>query len=305
MKWHHIILPLVLLSCLLTACGSDGLYRFTLVTEGQHVFSRDLAGDLILLGGSVDLPAGFVLDGSAHILSGRLIVAGQITGDVSFMGGDLTIDPTAQIGGDLSLGGESHHLSPAAIIGGKINTGTGVQLPNLPEQTAPSFWILLVRTLVSGSLLGLAAVFLVRKSPRGVQRVRDAEVHHSLVSGAMGLLVGVVGISLLVTMAYTILLIPVSLLGLCLLGASVLYGWVCLGISVGQLGFRIVKRPAHPSTAAFFGTLVFMLGLEGLSSIPFIGGLIGISMASIGLGAVSLTRFGFRRFVPDSADHET
>jgi hypothetical protein len=201
-----------------------------------------------------------MLDGGAHILSGSLNVDGQITGDVAFINDNLTLDDDARIGGNLKLGEESHHLSPSAIIDGKINTGTGVQLPSLPEQTAPSFWILLVRTLVSGSLLGLAVIFLVRKSPRGVQRVCDAKVHHSLVSGAMGLQVGLVGISLLVTMAYTILLIPVTLLGLLLLGAGVLYVWIGIGVWVDRLGTRIVKCPVKPTAAAFFGTLVFMLG---------------------------------------------
>jgi len=39
--------------------------------------------------------------------------------------------------------------------------------------------------------------------------------------------------------------------------------------------------------------------LELLSSIPQIGGLIGIVFAMVGLGAVFLTRFGLRRFVPE------
>jgi hypothetical protein len=50
--------------------------------------------------------------------------------------------------------------------------------------------------------------------------------------------------------------------------------------------------------AAFFGMLVFMFGLELLSLIPAIGSLLGMAVAVIGLGAVSLTRFGSRQFVP-------
>ena len=157
---------------------------------------------------------------------------------------------------------------------------------------------MLQRTLVSGSLLGLVAAVLARYIPGAVGRVGEAAVHHSLVSGTIGLLVGVVGISLLVTMAYTILLIPVTLFGLFVLGVAVLYGWIGLGISAGRLGVRVLKRPLKPSTQAFFGTLVFIMGLELLTFIPIIGGLIGISLAGIGLGAVSLTRFGLRHFVP-------
>jgi hypothetical protein len=114
----------------------------------------------------------------------------------------------------------------------------------------------------------------------------------------MGLLVGLVGFSLLVTMAYTILLIPVTLFGLFLLGVTMLYGWIGLGVSVSRPGVRVMKRPLKAAVAAFLGTLIFMVGLQFLSSIPLIGGLLGIAIASVGLGAVSLTRFGLRSFVP-------
>ena len=223
---------------------------------------------------------------------------GQINGDVAFLNGNLTLGPTARIVGTLNLGGGSYHPSPAAVIDGRVNTGTGIPLPDLPEQRAPTFWVRLYRTLVNGSLLGLVASVLARYAPKAVARVGDAAVHHSLVSGAVGLLVGVVGISLLVTMAYTILLIPVTLLGLLVLGMGVLYGWIGLGVSAGRLGVRVLKRSVKPTTTAFLGTLFVILVLELISSIPAMGGLLGIAAAVIGLGAASLTRFGLRRFVP-------
>lgn len=302
---RRIRLPLFIfiLSLLLTACGSNGLYRFTLITNGQHTFDHDLGGDLILLGGSTTLSAGTTLDGSVHIFSGRLIVDGQINGDVSFLNGDLTLGESARIGGDLNLGSGSYHPSGTSVIKGQVNAGTGIPLPDLPERSAPSPWARLLRSLISGSLVGFASVVLIRYAPGAVARVGEAAVRHSLVSGAMGLLVGVVGISLLVTMAYTILLIPITLLGLCVLGAAMLYGWIGLGVTAGRFGVRVLKRSVNPSAAAFCGTLVVMLGLELLTSIPTIGGLIGIACASVGLGAVSLTRFGLHRFVPAVDDN--
>lgn len=41
-----------------------------------------------------------------------------------------------------------------------------------------------------------------------------------------------------------------------------------------------------------------MPAFQFITSIPMLGGLLGIAFGSIGLGAVSLTRFGLRRFVP-------
>lgn len=298
MKRSRLLLLVVLLTFFLSACGSDGLYRVSLVTNGEHFFDQNLSGDLIIIGGSATLPDGVVLNGSAHIFSGSLNLDGEISGDISFLNGDLTLGPTARIGGDLNLGGGSYHPSPAAVIQGRVNTGTGISLPDLPEQSTLNVWDLLLRTLINGTLLGLLAVVLVRYVPMAVDRVGEAATRHSLVSGAVGLLVGVVGISLLVTMAYTILLIPVTLLGLFVLGVSMLFGWVGLGISAGRFAVRFLKRPVKSSIAAFLGMLIFMFGLELLSLIPSIGSLLGIAIAVIGLGAVSLTRFGLKRFIP-------
>lgn len=305
MRRCQLFLWIAFVGLLLTSCNSNGLYHFTLIMEGVHEIKQDLDGDLIVLGGKVILPAGIKLNGSVHALSGALIIAGETNGDVSFLNGDLTLEPTARIGGDLNLGTGSYCCSPAAVIEGRVNAGTGIPLPDLPAQEAPTGWALLMQTLTSGSLLGLAAVLMMRYVPRAVHRVGKAAVHHTLVSGAMGLLVGLVGVSLLVTMAYTILLIPVTLLGLFVMGLGVLYGWIAMGTSIGRFGARILKRTISPSISAFFGTLAFMLIMEIVSSIPVFGGLMGLIIATTGLGAVSLTRFGLLPFVPATDDSLT
>jgi cytoskeletal protein CcmA (bactofilin family) len=106
MKRNRLPLLIALLSLYLTACGSDGLYRFTLITNGEHVLDGDMTGDLIVTDGSAALPAGARLIGNIHLLSGSLIVDGRIRGDIFFLNGDLTIGPAAHINGDLNLGSE-------------------------------------------------------------------------------------------------------------------------------------------------------------------------------------------------------
>lgn len=295
-------LVMVVLGLLLSACSTNGLYHFTLVTDGVHELDRDLQGDLLVFGGKAILPENIELDGSAHVLSGSLAAAGEITGDVSLLNGDLTLEPSSRIRGDLNLGGGSSQVSPAAAIEGRVNKGSGVPLPELPEKRPLTGWEFVVRSIAWGVLLGWIAAALVRTFPEAVGRVGEAAVHHSLVSGAMGLLVGIVGISVLVTIAYTILLIPITFLGLLVMGMGVVYGWIGLGVSAGRIGVRLLKRPAPASRSAFFGTLAFVLLLELASSIPFVGGLIGLILAMVGMGAVFLTRFGLQNFTPAAED---
>ena len=299
MKRLQNSLLVLLLSLLLTACGTDGVYSLTIITEGKHNLDQNLQGEVILLGGEVTLPADSVVNGNIHLLLGRLVVDGEITGDIAFMNGDLILGPSARIRGDLHIGGGSFHPSPDAVIEGRVDTGAGVSLPSVPERETPLDWSFWLRAILNGILSGLIAAALVRYFPSATGRIGEAITGHSLVSGAMGILVGVVGVSLAVTMAYTILLIPVSILLLFLLAAAVFLGWIGLGSELGRLLVRLSKRPIMPSLAAFIGTFVFMPAFQLLTSIPLPGGLLGIALAAVGLGAISLTRFGLRRFIPD------
>lgn len=302
MKRSRIIL--LMFAFLLTACGADGLYSLTLITDGQHELTQNLQGDLLILGGEVTLPEDVYVNGNVHLLLGELTVNGEINGDVSFMNGDLILGDSALLRGDLNLGGGSFHPSPGSVIEGKVNTGTGVSLPSVPERESrfdSSFWL---RAILNGLFSGLVAAVLVRYFPSAVGRISEAITLHSLASGGMGILVGIVGISLLVTMAYTILLIPVSILMLFLLAVGVFLGWLGLGSELGRLIVQMTRQPIKPSKAAFIGMFVFMPALQLLTSIPLIGGLFGIAIVSVGLGAVSLTRFGLQRFVPATDERD-
>jgi hypothetical protein len=300
MRPTPLLLILVPISLFLTACGANGLYQVTLITDGDHQLNGAYPGDLLMLGGQATLPPDAIVQGSIHIISGQLDVQGQVSGDVTLLGGDLDLGPSARLGGNLNLGGGTLLSSPDSVIEGRTHTGSGIPLPDLPERDSSPLGGTLFRNLINALLLGLAAAFLMHCFPIGVSRVGEAATRHTLVSGSVGLLVGVIGISLLVTMAYTVLLIPVSLLGLLGLGLAVIFGWIGLGVTVGKLMCRLLNRPLSPSKSAFVGMVVFVLILELLSSIPLIGGLLGITVAAIGLGAVSLTRFGWQTFVPAS-----
>ncbi len=118
----------------------------------------------------------------------------------------------------------------------------------------------------------------------------------------MGFLVAVVGISLLVTMVYTILLIPVALLGLLVLGVALAVGWVALGMFLGQWVFRLFKLSLGTGWAAFVGTILFGLAQAGLDLIPALGSILNLLIALIGLGAVFLTRFGLQSFRPQTIE---
>jgi hypothetical protein len=283
----------------LSACGADGRYQVTLITEGHHRLSGTIFGDLVILGGQATLESDATLDGSAHVISGDFTLNGEIRGDLSILGGQVTLGSQAQIGGDLNIGGGDLGNLDQSKVAGRVNTGTGIQLPSFETQPSQDIGGQIFRSLLSAVLMGLGALLVERYQPASAQRVREAAIQHALVSLAMGLLVGIVALTLMVLMAYTILLIPVALLGIAIIGIALMYGWIVYSVALGRFLARRLKLKLSARQVVFGGTFIFMLLINLITAIPFVGGLIGILLASAALGAVFLTRFGLRRFIPE------
>jgi hypothetical protein len=302
MKLGKALSLLALLALCLSACNQTGLQRLALVTEGQHTIAENMPGDLIILGGSVTLPADAVLQGSLYLLKGEATLSGKVSGDVAQIGGRLVLQAGARIEGGLQAAGGALLRSPQSEIAGSVDHGAGVLFSQELARLSPQPLERLLKSLLDSLLLGLAAVALARFFPVQLLRVAESAAQHPAVSAAMGFLVAVVGVSLLVTMAYTILLIPVALLGLLALGAALAIGWIAWGTLLGQWLFRFLKLGLGIGWAAFAGTLVFGLAQAGLALIPALGSILNLLIALTGFGAVFLTRFGLQRFRPHAGE---
>ncbi|MBN1668343.1 MAG: polymer-forming cytoskeletal protein [Anaerolineales bacterium] len=299
MKLGRLILLVVLLLTL-TACESGGIYTGKLVAGGALLVppGADESMSVLLLDGSVTVSEGAVLHGDLYQVLGETRIDGTVDGNVVHLSGYLALGPRARITGDLQTGGGRISGQLEEVVAGEINR-SAVEVPFSPEWLAVSLGRQASWMLAQTVLITLLALLLATIRPRQLGHIRAAVKQHWLVALAMGALVGLVGLSLLVQMVFTILLIPVSLLGLILLGLAIGVGWAAFGLQLGEwLAGRLRLHWALPLRAAA-GTVVFMLGVNLLSFLPAFGGLLSFSTALIGLGAVFLTRFGARRFVPE------
>jgi hypothetical protein len=299
-KRIHILIILLLCTFLLTACSGEGRYQATLITQGHHSITGKVLGDLITLGGEITIPKGAILEGSIHQLGGNIQLGGTVRGDLTNINGELILDPQAKITGDLNLGGSQTKGISESAVGGEINTGSAVQVPNARQSRNEKPIFTVLRWLISAALLGLAASSLERYLPRQTRSIGQAAVNHLPVALAVGTLSGIAGLALLVLMAYTIVLIPVALLGGAILGLAVIYGWIAWGMAFGKLLRSRLGIHLGPRRTAFSGTLLFTLILQGLFSVPLLGGLLSALAAAACLGAVYLTRFGIREFFPEN-----
>lgn len=309
MKKHSLLwllLPALLL--LLPACAEEAPGRLggTLIVDGKHTIAAGerLPGALLLTQGSLQVEEGGLLAGPLYMLAGDLDVQGQIAGDLNQLGGEVTLGPEALVEGDLNHGGGELALAPEATVMGEVVEGTGgMALPGLEEvERSPLEEVL--RFLLEPLLLALFGYLLARFFPGPVTRVAEAAAEQSVVAAAFGLLVLIVIPALLIMIAFTMILLPLSLLGLLVGFFVVAYGWIAIGGRLGRLvgqglirlGWR--ERPLSLPWATFAGTLLWMYLLQALEWIPIAGFVVFAVAMAVGVGAVLLTRFGWQRYVP-------
>jgi hypothetical protein len=293
---RFLFLAAVLILLFSGGCAGDDDVAATLLMRGTHEIGR-LPGDVYILGGAVTAPADAAVRGSVYLLDGSLALDGQIEGDLLLFGGEVNLGPSAMVAGDLRLAGGTVKRAPEAVIGGAILEGaSALQLDELaPERSAAESAL---RWLMAAVPLALVGYLLARWTPRAPATVAEAALRHPVVSVSVGALSALVLPALLVAMVFTLVLIPLALLLVGLLALVVGYSVIAMGWAVGEPLRRRTGLSTPVATAV--GTLLVMGLLSVIGLVPVAGGWLNLAAAILLLGAVFLTRFGTRPFVPAS-----
>jgi magnesium-transporting ATPase (P-type) len=264
-------------------------------------------GDAIALGGTAVVNG--TVEGDVAALGGDVRVRGHVTGSVRAEGGNVVLYSTAVVDGEATAVGGKVQQEPGASVGGRRSappspTFPPVSVPGSPapgEPLPPSPWLpglfasvflmlkslywlvhLVVLVVFVGTSWSLAALF-----PRAITRlaaVLDRDPVMALGAGLLGwpiavmvavlLIISVVGLTL-------VLLVPVALF------TAVQFGTTAVALVVGR---RI--RPSAVVQEVLVGAVI----LAVVFSIPGLGGLAALAVATWGLGAVLLMFVEQRRF---------
>lgn len=322
MKPVRFVLPLVLVVALAFpvvafAAGEDaGESEGRVVLGGTYTLLHGdtLPGDLVVIGGAATLETASTVEGDVALIGGFLNGDGTIEGDVFAMGGIVTLGPEAVVEGDLVTIGAVVNQAEGAQVMGQISdeewftnfdfTGPSVVVPEVvipgivqtPMPWGGMSWFnplagfgwALFRALLMAGL----AVLVVMFWPERTARVGRAIIAQPAASGGIGLLTAFLGVLVLLILAFTICLSPFSLIGGLILVAAFIFGWIALGLEVGIRMAEAFKRDWQPATKAALGTLLLSFVAYAFGLIPCIGGIVPLVLSLIGLGAVTLTRFG-------------
>jgi hypothetical protein len=103
---------------------------------------------------------------------------------------------------------------------------------------------------------------------------------------------------MLVMLAITVILIPVSLLAAIVLVVATAFGWIAVGYEVGRRVAQAFQWVLQPAVSAGLGTLLLTFVIGAVSWVPCVGWIAFPLVGSLGLGAVLLTRFGSQDYHP-------
>ncbi len=276
------LVPMLLLSLLLMASDGAGAGVARILLSGEH--RLDATSDTVVVGDvGATIPAGATVTAPVYVIGGTTRIDGDVRATVTQIAGDLTVGGDAEIE-HLRLIGGVRTVAPTADVGRR----TRVDLTGGSGAPAPSVLPVLAIVVV----LSLVGLWLGRTRPRNLRNVACAVVDHPVITVTVGTLLTLTVLALLVFMAFTLVLIPVSILGLVGGVAALALGVIAWGDRLGRaLGAR-----SGAATAAGVAIVVVALHLVGL--IPVIGDLVVAFVLLSGLGGVTITYLGFTDFRP-------
>lgn len=311
MKTITRILILLLLVCtvvLPTTAFAAGNNDDKVIFGGNYTLQEGetLNGDLVVFGGNVILETDSTINGDAVVFGGNVTSNGTVNGNLVALGGIVTLGSEAQVNGDLTVVGSSFNQDPSARISGNIITEDSVpfdfQLPKnlglfeggLPRVQLNQFpfvspaWFFF-RVLIWTGLAVLIALFIQDQA----LVINRAAFGEPIMSAVVGLGVILVAPLVLIALIITILLSPVSLVGIFALIAAWVVGLVSVSIEVGRKLSRAMNQTWPVPLMAALGMFILVLFFNGFSQlVPCVGWLPKFMLGAWVMGAVVLTRFG-------------
>jgi hypothetical protein len=257
--------------------------------------------DVKVMGGHGEISKGRVAR-HVTVMGGSCDVYGRVTGDLSVMGGRVTLHDGAVIERDITtMGGHveiekgaevrGHTLTLGGTIhkdeGAKVGEGSavGTEHSEGPKNEDKGFLRRVGDAISNTALLFVLGVVMLAVAPKRMETLRVEVARSPMRQVGLGV-VGFVGFLVaVVVLCITVVGIPVALIGI-LLGVVGLYGGMVAALTV--LGAALVR---HKSENVYVhlavGCGVFLV----VYPLPFVGPPLTFALLFVGVGVLVSTRF--------------
>jgi cytoskeletal protein CcmA (bactofilin family) len=279
----------------------------------HHVHTGRDSTDVVRLGEDITIGPDQVVPGDVVAIGGSVHVLGRVKGDVVSIGGNVDLEDGGAVEGDaVSIGGTVNR-GAAARIGGQ-NIGMRFIPAGIFRLWRPRPILTVFLTLIKVLFLFFVGYLLIVLAETRVRRTGAYLQDHLWLSLLTGIAVQVLFLPAFVLLCITIIGIPLALISPLALAVAMLIGYL---VVAGLVGLRVLKDSGTVRSLWIRGIGIGILIFEG---IPFLGRLVrwmdggvfsffGIVLmvfgfaviyisATIGLGALVLSRFGQERAVP-------
>jgi hypothetical protein len=277
-------IPLLIVVLLMISVGGGGVQEMSVTFQGDN--DVDSPTDVhVVAGGTTTVPGNATVDGEIYVVGGTAAIDGTVEGDVTLLNGNLSVRDGASVTGTLQT------YSGAATVSSDASVGHVSKFEPPTPSNSPARRV--VGFLLQYLVLGAFGWWLVERHPLAIENVGAAITEHALVSAVVGSLGAATLLVLFVYMAFTLVLIPLAVVGLVAEFLAVLYGQAVFGYLVGT------RLPIErDGVATLAGIAAFLLALELSGIVPYLGGIAQLAVAAVGFGAVLNTYFGLQRFEP-------
>ncbi len=262
--------------------------------------------NLVIFGANAVILQDATVTGDVAIFGGNLSISGTVQGTITSFGGNISVTDTGVVVGTINAIGGNRFISPNAKVG-QIITNFGeipFHIPSVFFPTGESLFVnpgitfiwAIFLALMMAALAVVVALFL----PAPTSNVARTITGEPIISGGVGILTIVVAPAIAIVLAITILLIPLSLLFILIFGVTLLFGWIALGLAVGDRMAELFNTRWAIPVSAGIGTLVlslvanFILGITGVNfwSLCCIGIPVVLLLNMVTLGGVVSSRYG-------------
>lgn len=281
----------------LLAAGADGKGEpATCTANGRTVWGDNIAvtradhlcGDVNVYGGNASVDGS--VTGNLTVVGGDAIVNGAVSGNVTTIGGNITLGAGADVGGNVDALGGDIQKATTALVGGNIERGFAL------HDITPLSWLGLTGGFVvrwwNMVFWGLAGALVAAVFPRQLREVRFVARRQPALSFATGLVALIGGVVAALVLFITCLGIPVALL----LGVAMWLAWVVGTIAIGLwIGEGLLRLGGAPDRAPVLAAVMGVLLLALAESIPCLGGVLGLTVGFMGVGASTLAMLHSRQ----------
>lgn len=241
-----------------------------------------VGGNVSVAGGTVEIGETAQIGGNLEAGAGFLAIHGTVDGTVRAGAEEFVLGPTASVGGDVRYDAATFTRDPEATVGGSVVQDESIgdsAGPDSGEFALPS-WIGVVYGLLANLLLG---AILLAAFPSFSARVAGHVAERPAKSGGVGLLTLVAVPVVLVVLLFTIVGIPLSLVGAVSFGVAVWVAVVYGQFAAGSWALSLADRENR-----WLALVVGLVGFALLGVIPVLGSLLELVAFLLGLGALAL-----------------